>query len=190
MEKRVFLAVLVALLVLSLGACAPAPTGQPAATEAPVAGEAPAGETVNLRMWMHQSPSFNAATEALIVAYEKDHPNVKIALETFDYDTYIQTLQTAMPAGEEADIIHLFGTWTSEYAERLVPVPEDVMTLAQAQELYYAAPLGGFAVDGVLYGLPLEWGTTKMAPRPFMSPAFERKRKNFADHARRFGLIR
>ena len=45
-------------------------------------------------------------------------------------------------------------------------------------------------MDGVLYGIFLEWGTTKMAPRPFMSPAFERKRKNFADHARRFGLIR
>jgi multiple sugar transport system substrate-binding protein len=163
MEKRVFLVALAVLLVISLGACAPAPTQQPAATEqpaataAPQATQAPAAETVNLRMWMHQSPSFNAATQALIDAYEQDHPNVKIALETFDYDTYIQTLQTAMPAGEEADIIHLFGTWTSEYAQRLAPVPQEMMTLAQAQELYYAAPLGGFTVDGVLYGLPQEF---------------------------------
>lgn len=157
MENRLFTTALVVLLVLGLAACAPAATQQPAATEAPQAGEAPAGESVALRMWMHQSPSFNAATEALIAAYKKDHPNVQITLETFDYDTYIQTLQTAMPAGEEADIIHLFGTWTSEYAERLTPVPQEVMTLEQAQDLYYAAPLGGFAVDGVLYGLPQEF---------------------------------
>jgi multiple sugar transport system substrate-binding protein len=162
MKKRM-LGPLVVLLVLSLAACgstappAPAATEQPQATQAAAPTAAPAGEEVSLRMWMHQSPAFNAATEAQIAAYQEAHPNVSITLETFEYDTYIQTLQTAMPAGEEADIVHLFGTWTSEYAERLAPLPEDVLTLDQAQKLFYAAPLGGFTVDGVLYGLPQEF---------------------------------
>jgi multiple sugar transport system substrate-binding protein len=85
-----------------------------------------------------------------------EHPNVKITLETFEYDLYIQTLQTAMPAGEEADIMQLFGTWTSEYAERLLSVPDDVMSVAEAKELFYPSTLGGFIVDGTLYGLPQE----------------------------------
>ena len=86
-----------------------------------------------------------------------ENPNVEITLETFDYDLYIQTLQTAMPAGEEADILQLFGTWTSQYAERLTPAPDTLMTVAEAEDTFYAAPIGGFIVDGVLYGMPQEF---------------------------------
>jgi multiple sugar transport system substrate-binding protein len=137
----------------------PAATEKPAgsATEAAQPTEAPPAGAVSLRLWTHQNNSFNAGYEALIEAYKKANPTVDIALETFDYDTYIQTLQTAMPAGEEADILQLFGTWTAEYAERLAPIPADVMTLEEAQKLYYAAPIGGYIVDGVLYGLPQEF---------------------------------
>lgn len=116
-----------------------------------------AGEQVVLRMWAHTNNAFIAGYEALIAAYESAHPNVDIQLEHFDYELYLQTLQTAMPAGEEADIIQLFGTWTSQYYERLAPVPADVMTLEQAQQIFYAAPIGGYVVDGVLYGFPQEF---------------------------------
>jgi multiple sugar transport system substrate-binding protein len=108
-------------------------------------------------MWAHQNEAFVQGYEALIEAYEAEHPNVDITLETFEYDLFIQTLQTAMPAGEEADIITLFGTWTAQYAERLAPLPESVMGLAEAEGLFYAAPIGGYVVDGVLYGLPQEF---------------------------------
>lgn len=121
-------------------------------------GGAPAeGEKAVLRMWVHTNNAFIAGYEALIEAYEKDHPDVDIQLENFDYELYLQTLQTAMPAGEEADIIQLFGTWTSQYYERLAPVPADVMTIEEAQQTFYAAPIGGFIVDGVLYGMPQEF---------------------------------
>jgi multiple sugar transport system substrate-binding protein len=160
MKTNVFVGLLVALLVLGLVACGgtqtPAPTVEkPQVTEAPTAAQ-PA-ETVSLRLWTHQNNTFNAGYEALIQAFEAAHPGVEITLETFDYDTYIQTLQTAMPAGEEADILQLFGTWTAEYAERLAPMPDSVMTLEQAQQLYYAAPIGGYVIDGKLYGLPQEF---------------------------------
>ena len=95
--------------------------------------------------------------EALIAAYEAEHPNVDIQLENFDYELYLQTLQTAMPAGEEADILQLFGTWTSQYYERLAPVPADVMTIEEAEKIFYAAPIGGYIVDGKLYGMPQEF---------------------------------
>jgi len=152
MKKHVFSA-LALLLILSLVGCA-RPTTAPTTVPTPAAKPP---EKVALRMWAHQNEAFNMGYEALIEAYEKAHPNVDITLETFEYDLYIQTLATAMPAGEEADILQLFGTWTSEYAERLAPVPEDVMTLAKAQELFYSAPIGGFVVDGRLYGLPQEF---------------------------------
>ena len=60
------------------------------------------GPTV-VRMWVHTNNAFIAGYEPLIAAYEAEHPNVDIQLENFDYELYLQTLQTAMPAGEEAD---------------------------------------------------------------------------------------
>jgi multiple sugar transport system substrate-binding protein len=114
-------------------------------------------ENVTLRLWTHTNNAFNAGYDALIKAYQDSHPNVTIQRESFDYELYLQTLQTAMPAGEEADIIQLFGTWTSQYYERLAPVPPSVMTIDQAEKLFYSAPIGGFIVNDQLYGFPQEF---------------------------------
>jgi len=114
------------------------------------------GGPVTLTMWAHRSPSFNQALREAARAYEADHPNVTIELETFAYDDYIQTLQTALPAGTDVDIIHMFGTWACSYTDFLAPVPEDVSTLSDAQERFFAGPLGGFTCDDTLYGLPEE----------------------------------
>lgn len=153
MNKRIVWSILAVLLVLGLVACAPAATESPAEPAEPAEQ---AEEVVSLRMWAHQNEAFNNGYQALIDAYMAENPNVKITLETFEYDLYIQTLQTAMPAGEEADILQLFGTWTSEYVERLAPVPEDVMSVAEAERAFYPSTVGGFVIDGKLYGLPQE----------------------------------
>ena len=119
---------------------------------------------VTLRMWAHRSKSFNQALRDAAAAYEAENPDVTIELETFAYDDYIQTLQTALPAGNEADILHMFGTWTCTYGDFLQPVPSDVVTLADAQERFYPGPLGGYVCDDTLYGLPqesnVEYGAT------------------------------
>lgn len=122
------------------------------------------GGSVTLRMWAHRSPSFNQALRDSARAYEAEHPNVTIELETFAYDDYIQTLQTALPAGNSADLLHMFGTWACTYTDFLQPVPETVVTLAEAQERFFPGPLGGYVCDDTLYGLPqesnVEYGAT------------------------------
>jgi multiple sugar transport system substrate-binding protein len=153
-KKTSMIVVTLAIIAIAIGACQPAAPA-PSETQAPAP---PAGEEkAVLRLWVHQNNAFIAGYEALIAAYEQDHPDVDIQLESFDYELYLQTLQTAMPAGEEADILQLFGTWTSQYAERLAPMPDSVLKLEDAQKLFYEAPIGGFTVDGVLYGLPHEF---------------------------------
>jgi multiple sugar transport system substrate-binding protein len=149
------LSFLALLVVLSLVACGPTTTTAPVGNTR-AAANTPAGE-VNLRLWVHQNVSFEAGYQKLVNDYMAAHPNVNITMETFNYDTYIQTLQTTMPAGQEADILQMFGTWTCGYADRLAPAPADVMTVEQAQALYYAAPIGGYVCDGKLYGLPQEF---------------------------------
>jgi multiple sugar transport system substrate-binding protein len=140
MMKHKMIALLV-ILAFVLSACGGGGTG---------------GKTV-VRFWVHTNNAFIAGYNALITTYEAEHPNVDIQLENFDYELYLQTLQTAMPAGEEADILQLFGTWTSQYYERLAPVPAEVMTVEQARQIFYAAPIGGYIVNGVLYGMPQEF---------------------------------
>ena len=141
MKQKLFILVLVVALLLSACGSKGGDTG---------------GKTV-LRFWTHANNAFNAGYDELILAYQAEHPDVTIQRESFDYELYLQTLQTAMPAKEEADILQLFGTWTSQYYERLAPVPAGVMTVEQAQEIFYAAPIGGYIVDGVLYGFPQEF---------------------------------
>lgn len=111
---------------------------------------------VTLKMWAHRSKSFNAALLDAAAAYEAEHPNVTIKLETFAYDDYIQTLQTALPAGNEADILHMFGTWTCTYADFLQPVPEGVESLSDARSAFFPGPLGGYVCGDRLYGFPQE----------------------------------
>lgn len=169
-----FLFVLVALVACGGGGSAPAKPAQPdqpaasgGATESEAAApESVAKEPVSLRIWTHQNNAFNAAYQTQIDAYMAANPNVTITLETFDYDTYIQTLQTSLPAGTEADIIQMFGSWVCSYAEggNLAEMPSSVISLADAEAQLFPAQIGGYICDGKLYGVPqefnIEYGAT------------------------------
>lgn len=112
-----------------------------------------AQEQVMLRLWAHQEPPFNRGIQALIDSYMAENPNVTIQMETFEYDLYIQTLQTSMPAGDEADLLEIFGTWACSYADNLAPMPEGLVDTS----IYLDAPIGGFTCGDNVYGLPLEF---------------------------------
>ena len=168
--KKLSLIILVLLLTaLAFTACAKqpeatqAPASEKPAAEQPKAeepkAEEPSGEAVTIRVWTHQNNAFNGGYQALADQYMAEHPNVTIKFESFDYDTYIQTLQTALPAGTEADILQMFGSWVCSYAEgnNLAEVPADVLTLDDAQSKILAAPIGGYICDGKLYGIPQEY---------------------------------
>jgi multiple sugar transport system substrate-binding protein len=157
MKHKILTLMLVLIFVLTAcGTKAPTAT-EPATGQPPVAVVTESAEPVVLRMWVHTNNAFIAGYEPIIAAYEAAHTNVDIQLENFDYELYLQTLQTAMPAGEEADILQLFGTWIAQYYERLAPVPADVLTIEQAQQTFYAAPICGYIVNDVLYGMPQEF---------------------------------
>jgi len=155
---------LISILIVAgliLSACAPSaePTQAPAEEAAPVEEAAPAGEEVTIRVWTHQNDAFNEGLENLAEAYMTENPNVSINFETFDYDTYIQTLQTALPAGTEADILQMFGSWVCSYAEggNLAEVPSGVLTMDEAEAQIFAAQLAGYVCDDKLYGVPQEF---------------------------------
>lgn len=147
--KRTLLGCILVVMIL-VSACGGGATG----------GGAPApAEKVTLRLWSHQNAAFQKGNEEIIAKFTAQNPNIEIKYENFNYDDYIQTIQTAMAAKNEADVIELFGTWTCSYAKggRLAEVPADVMTYEQAQQVYFKAPLDGYYCDNKLYGLPHEF---------------------------------
>jgi multiple sugar transport system substrate-binding protein len=146
MKRTLFITIIVIALLVS--ACGGGGGGAPAPAE-----------KVTLRLWSHQNAAFQKANEAIITKFTAQNPNIEVKYENFPYDQYIQTIQTAMSAGNEADVIELFGTWTCSYANggRLAEVPADVMTYEQAQTIYFKAPLDGYYCGGKLYGLPQEF---------------------------------
>jgi multiple sugar transport system substrate-binding protein len=151
----VFVLVIATLLLAACGG-GQAPAAEPVAEEPAEAGEV---EAVTIRVWTHQNDAFNQGLEDLADAYMAENPGVSIEFETFEYDTYIQTLQTALPAGTEADILQMFGSWVCSYVEgdNLAEVPGDVLSLDAAQGAIFAAPLGGYTCGGALYGVPQEF---------------------------------
>jgi multiple sugar transport system substrate-binding protein len=157
MSGRKLLIGLTLLLVLSLIACGGPATEAPEEPEGGEEGAPAEEEEIELRLWMHQNPAFIAANEEIIRRFEEEHPNVTITLESFEYDLFIQTLQTSMPAGTEGDIMEMFGSWVCSYADRLAEMPETVMSYGEAKELFYPAPLDGYYCEGKLYGLPNEF---------------------------------
>lgn len=174
--KNKWLFVLSSLLIVALflAACGggsdsggdTADTGS-AGSDAADAGSADSGggdEAVTVRVWTHQNNAFNDGLQAIADDYMAENPNVTIEFETFDYDTYIQTLQTAMPAGTEADVLQMFGTWTCSYVDNLAAVPDDVLSLSDAESAFFAAPLQGYVCNKTLYGMPeefnIEYGAT------------------------------
>lgn len=156
MKKLFFVLVLASLL---LAACGGSKTESPATQSPATEVSGGGGEKVEIRVWGHQAPAFNDADQKIFDAFMKENPNVTIKYETFPWDVFIQTIQTSLPAGNTADVILLPGGYTCRYAAggQLLEVPADVLTLAQAEEMFYAAPLGGQTCNGKLYGFPAEY---------------------------------
>ncbi len=184
MKKSLVFVCVISLLVILASACAPtaqptqapaetAAPAQPAATEAaqPEPEQPASAEKVVIRFWSHQNDAFNEGYQVLADAYTAEHPNVEIQFETFDYDTYIQTLQTALPAGTEADILQMFGSWVCSYADggSLAEMPSSIISVDEARQKLFAAPVGGYICNDTLYGVPqefnIEYGAALVNPK-------------------------
>ncbi len=129
------------------------------ATETTAAGGDGDGADLSgtVRVWTHQNDAFNEGLQALADGFMAENPGVTIEFETFDYDTYIQTLQTALPAGTEADILQMFGDWVCSYSTNLSTVPSAISSVDAARGVFFEAPIEGYICDEALYGFPQEY---------------------------------
>jgi multiple sugar transport system substrate-binding protein len=115
------------------------------------------GNNIELTYWMHQNDAFVKANKKIVADFEKANPNIKIKVEIFPYDDYVQKIRTAYIGKSAPDVAQVFGTWVTPLAKAglLAEVPNGDQLLAT----YYPAATGAYTVKGKLYGVPQEFNT-------------------------------
>jgi multiple sugar transport system substrate-binding protein len=113
---------------------------------------------VNIVHLRHDNPPYSKADDDAFAAYMAQHANVKITSTTVKYQTLGTTLLSDLKGDRlEADLVRVIPSWVCSFANNLADVPEDVLSVSQAQNTFFAAPLAGSICDGKLKGLPIEF---------------------------------
>jgi len=135
-----------ALLVAagSFSAYAQSPAESPASSSAPV--------TLTY-FTFSAAPDHLADLDAIVTAFEAQHPNITIDVQTADYNDYFTKLQTAVAGGTAPDTFELnyenFVSYAS--AGSLLDISSQAGPVAST---YYPNAYNVFSLDGKQYGLP------------------------------------
>jgi multiple sugar transport system substrate-binding protein len=118
-----------------------------------VLAQSPAAPVTLTYFTFSAAPDHLADLDAIVQAFEAQHPNITIDVQTASYDEYFTKLQTAVAGGTAPDTFELnyenFVTYAS--AGTLL----DISDLAAATaSTYYPKAYEVFAQDGKQYGLP------------------------------------
>lgn len=142
------------LLMLGLGACAPA---APVTSEetAPMA-EAEMTEAVQIEYWQYNFEARVLAMDRLIEMFESENPHIDVVHGSdVPYAEYRDKIAASVPAGVGPDVVTLFYGWQTAWldADYLVPLPEEAFPRAMVNDEFSPLVQASF-VDGTLYTLP------------------------------------
>jgi multiple sugar transport system substrate-binding protein len=106
----------------------------------------------------HENPTYGLANGAAFAEYKKAHPNVTIAVTTVLYTSVTSSLNADLKRDTlPFDLLQVPPSWVCSFADNLADVPADVVSLSEAQNTFFAAPLAGSICGGKLKGLPVEY---------------------------------
>lgn len=145
---------LAALLVLSACGNAAAPTETTGAPAKPAETEtqAPApAEPVTITYCNFNSSGGNEETlSKMVAAFESEHPNIKVEVETIGYSDYFTQMQTRVAGGTAPDCYELNIENFAAYANKGLLAEISGVDVSGLNE----TALGAFNVGGKQYGLP------------------------------------
>lgn len=112
---------------------------------------------VTLTWWTHDGPAFVKANKKFIKDYEAANPNVKINLQIYPYDAFVQKIKAAYASKNPPDMAQVFGNWVPQYTKNnlLSPVPDDIKDWVKSN--FYEPALGAYTRDNIPYGIPQEF---------------------------------
>lgn len=181
-DTLIYLTGLIAVLALLLAACggaepeAPADEGQPEAVTDPVeepeetapegeepAEEEPAGEPVTISYFTFSAaPDHLEDLDQMIAAFEAEHPDITVEVETAPFDDYFTRLQALIAGGEAPDVFELNYESFPGYAGRGALL--DLGPLADGDDsfspdIFYQRAYDAFKYEGQQYALPATFST-------------------------------
>ena len=160
-KNRLFSLIAMALAVLMVfTACGSAATTQTIATESKSTGsvetaavneDASSAEPVTITYCNFNSSGGNEETLAkMVAAFEEEHPNIKVEVETIGYDDYFTQMQTRVAGGTAPDCYEMNIENFAAYANKGILAEITGVDVSGLNE----TALGAFNVDGKQYGLP------------------------------------
>jgi len=160
MKKWTSFALILVLVLSVLSGCAPAEPAaaeETAATDQPTASEEPAAEPVTVKyMTFSAAPDHIADLEAMIAAFEKENPGIKVDYETVGWDDYFTKLQTQVASKTEADTFELNYENFVTYASKNALYDMDALMAQDTAfdpSVFNETALNAFQLDGKQYGL-------------------------------------
>jgi multiple sugar transport system substrate-binding protein len=134
-----------------------APDG-PDDSAAPDAAVAEVAPPVTLTFLRHDNRAFTRAQDQAFADYLAVSPNVTIAPTTVPWTTYTRALASDLARDQLAyDLVLMPPSATCTYAANLDDVPADLLTLGEASNTFFAAPLEGSTCGGKLEAVPVDY---------------------------------
>ncbi len=90
-----------------------------------------------------------------IRAFEKAYGNVDVEYTQISSANYEEELVNALAAGRGPDIWMIDNDWALKHQEKLIPAPNETLTLADFQGLFPKVAEQDFVIDGQIYALPV-----------------------------------
>lgn len=117
-----------------------------------------ASEPVTITFLRHDNTNYRIADNEFFAAYMAEHPNVKIVDNTVTFNALDAMLNGDLKSNQfPYDLVLVPPSRLCAFADNVTDVPDDVVTLGQAQNTFFEAPLAGSTCGDKLKGLPVEY---------------------------------
>ena len=118
----------------------------------------PADQTLTIKYLRHDNGPYAKADDDFFATYEKANPKVDIKVTEVRYPTLTASLIADLKRDQlNYDLVIVPPSFVCGFADNILDVPADVITLDAAKSTFFEAPLAGSVCGGKLKGLPEEY---------------------------------
>ncbi|MBX4191748.1 MAG: extracellular solute-binding protein [Candidatus Doudnabacteria bacterium] len=113
----------------------------------------PSDEQIELTWWKTFEDS--QYISVLIDEYQNTHQNVRINYVKKDAGDYELDLLDAIASGSGPDIFSIHNDWLPKHSQKIIPIPETIMSLREYKDSFVDVAYGDFVKDNKIYAVPL-----------------------------------
>lgn len=161
--RSILVAVLAALALIAAACGGNSVSEEPAGGDGARDAAEPAGDPVTIRYFTFSAaPDHLDTLDGMIAAFNEEHPEITVEVETAPFDDYFTLLQTQLAAGDAPDAFEVnYENFVSLAARGALADLDPLIADDPAFDAgaYYPRAYEAFASDGTQYGLPASYST-------------------------------